>query len=132
MKKNKSAKEIMLSVHRDVVSNTREALNFLTKELALNTCDEQKFLELAGQSGVAALTLQRISSALSGLISLEQKLLERQIEIDKRAAKNNNITRHDCEIVISLVRGWGLLRDNCDDEIEKIIDNYENNKGAYQ
>ncbi len=128
MKETKPSREGLLFAHQDVANRTRAIANFLIEKLAENTNDESKFSKLIQQSDRASLTLQRLSSILTNIIPLEHNLLERQIEIAKRSPNNRRITRQDCEIVISLARGWGLLRDGCDDDIEKVIDMYETKK----
>lgn len=124
-----STKEQLISAHQDIASSSRAALKFLTQLVVDNTCNEQKFFELVKHSSNASLMLKRINSTLSDLIKVEQNLIDLKMEINTGDNKSNHITRQDCEIVISLVRRWGLLRDDCDEEIESIIEEYESDDG---
>lgn len=124
-------KEQLLNAHQGVAVDTREALKFLMQSLANATDDEERFFENVAKSDKAALVLQRINSALSKLIAIERKLLRQRLALENKGIKERSITRQDCELVISLVRGWGLLRDGSDEAVEKIIDNYENHIGDY-
>jgi hypothetical protein len=127
MNQNKAIKAALVSEHQQATTNARTIANFLINQLLENSATEEEFLKAIKTSDKASLVLQRLSYTLANLISMDHTLLERQIELSESAARSNQINRHDCELIIGLARNWGLLKENCDDEIERIIEQYEHN-----
>jgi hypothetical protein len=124
----KQIKATLVLEHQEAATNARNIANILIRKLLEDSSNEEDFLKAIQVSSKASLALQRLCSTLANLISMDHALLERQIELSESTARNNQINRHDCELVIGLARNWGLLKENCDEQIDKIIEQYENNE----
>ncbi|MCE2992418.1 MAG: hypothetical protein LW825_05850 [Candidatus Jidaibacter sp.] len=124
----KQIKATLVLEHQEAATNARNIANILIRKLLEDSSKEEDFLKAIQVSSKASLALQRLCSTLANLISMDHALLERQIELSESTARNNQINRHDCELVIGLARNWGLLKENCDEQIDKIIEQYENNE----
>ncbi len=124
----KQIKATLVLEHQEAATNAGNIANILIRKLLEDSSKEEDFLKAIQVSSKASLALQRLCSTLANLISMDHALLERQIELSESTARNNQINRHDCELVIGLARNWGLLKENCDEQIDKIIEQYENNE----
>lgn len=122
---DQTKQEGLLFAHSDVAGSTRLIAKFLIEKIADSITDEQKFYKLIHQSDRASLTLQRLCSILTQLIPLEHNILSQQLDMMRSSPDNKQITREDCELIINIVRQWGLLKEDSDDDIDKIIDQYE-------
>ena len=125
MKDEKQQHEVLLLTHSDVARSTRKIAEFIVEKISDSVSDEKDFYKVMQQSDRASLTLQRLCSILTQIIPLEHNILSQQLDINKSSSKEQDITRQDCEIILNIVRQWGLLKDDCDDEIENIINKYE-------
>lgn len=125
MKDEKQQHEGLLFTHSDVARSTRRIAEFIVEKISNSVSDEKEFYKVMQQSDRASLTLQRLCAILTQIIPLEHNILSQQLDINKSSSKDQEITRQDCEIILNIVRQWGLLKDGCDDEIENVINKYE-------
>jgi hypothetical protein len=78
-------------------------------------------------------TLYKLSVTLTKLSELEHKIS--RLQIDHAPVVNQAdraLTRMDCEMILSLVREWGLLKEGYNSEkIEEILKYHQENGGLH-
>lgn len=116
-----------LDSYSQVARNTHDVVRRLISAIAEVISDEQKFMEMLKRTDRAALTIYRLSSALERVVSLEGKIYNMWQNVDDGSKeRNKNLTREECQMIISMVREWGLLSEGYNSEkIEAILSRYE-------
>lgn len=127
--KRKSDKTNISKEHKDVAEHTRKITQHLLELIAQNINDEEEFYKVLRQSDRASLTLQRLSSTLGHLVPLERAFADQEKPV---RSKRKDISKEDCEVIISLVKQWGLLKDGSEDEIDRIVCQYMMNDKKYE
>ncbi|MCE2992943.1 MAG: hypothetical protein ACK5WS_01970 [Alphaproteobacteria bacterium] len=119
--KQKSDKVNITKEHKDVAEHTRKITTHLLELIGQHINDEEKFYKVLQQSDRASLTLQRLSSTLGHLVPLERTFVDQKKTLKQ---KRKDISKEDCEVIISLVKQWGLLKEGSEREIDRIVEQY--------
>jgi hypothetical protein len=118
-----------LNTQQELLYNARHVVTTLLSRLSM--CHDEK--DIKAMEKLAAI-LYKIVTTMGKLTDLEHQTatLYSEYNITQEAPDAKDLTRMDCEMIISIAREWGLIKDDyCSNQIEKILNKYEEEGGVH-
>lgn len=72
--------------------------------------------------------LQKLSNIMDTIAPLDQKIITYLRDLEPEEEPDPTIDREDCEIILSVVRGWGLLKEDAEIDFNALIKKYEESR----
>lgn len=72
--------------------------------------------------------LQKLSNIIDTIAPLDQKIIASLRELEPQEEADYKINRQDCEIILSVVKNWGLLREEVEIDFDMLIKTFEESR----
>lgn len=119
--KLENSTKALLNNHQEVAQNVRKISEYMVEQLAKARGDEKKFLELAPKFDRVSLTLQRLCSIICNILPMEEKILNKRIELLPEANEEQKLTPRDFQMVILVAKEYGLLKEGSDEKLHEVL-----------